>query len=140
MTPGEHREAMPDRVRLASELQRRVVGDRRIGGELRREEERVDLKRVWCRPRRHRRVEPPAHVQNLAGGGVPREQAVGRPGAPVATVPVGREVLLVREDRVGSEKVGGSHGCHLEALYGLIMRVPIENGKKLPPASCQLGS
>jgi hypothetical protein len=48
-------------------------------------------------------------VQDLACGSVSGEQAVGRPGAPVAAIPVRREVLLVREDRVGSEEVGGSH-------------------------------
>ena len=47
VTAGEHREAMPDRVRLAPELQRRVVGDGGVGGELRRKEERIDLERVW---------------------------------------------------------------------------------------------
>ena len=80
-------------------------------------------------PRRHGCVEAPTDVQDLAGGSVSGEQAVGRPGASVATIPVRREVLLVREDRVGSEKIDRSHGCHLEALYGLTVRAPDDFGK-----------
>ena len=32
----------------------------------------------------------------------------------------------MREDRVGSEEVGGSHRCHFEAVYGLIVRALIQ--------------
>ena len=114
---------MPHRVGLASELERRAVGHRRIGRELGREQEGVDLKRVGRGARGHRRVEPAADVQNLARGSVPREQTVGGPRAPIAAGAAGREVLLVREEWVTGEEVAGPHGCRLVPVRGSIVRI-----------------
>ena len=82
-----------------------MIGDHRIRGELRRQEERFHLERVRRRACRHRRVKAPPHVDDLAGGRMLGKQAVGRPGASITTGSVRRAVLLVREDGVGGEKV-----------------------------------
>ena len=84
MTSGEHREAMPDRVLLASELKCGVIGDGRVQGELRRREERIYLERVRRCSSRHRPVEAPADVNDLACGSTSGRQAVGRPAASIS--------------------------------------------------------
>jgi hypothetical protein len=76
-------------------------------------------------------------VQELPGGSVSGEQAIGRPGASVATIPVRREVLLVREDRMGGEKARGSHSFRLLSVYVLIVRAPDVFGKNAVIFSCR---
>ncbi len=104
---------MPNRVGLASELERGVIGDGCVRREFRREKERVDLKGFAIDADWYGGVDATTDVQHFAGGRVSGEQAVGRTGTPVALRGVRREVLLVREHRVCCEEIRRSLSCHL---------------------------
>lgn len=65
----------------------------------------VGLEVVDAGAGRHHGVQPTAHAQQVPGFDVASEEAVDGPWTPLAPMPVRREVLLVRKDRVGREEV-----------------------------------
>ena len=106
--------AAGDRIRLAVELQRRVVGDHSVRGEAARQQVRVELQGLGGRPTGDNGIKTPSDVQEVPCSKVLLQRRLARQAASACAARMRGNEVLEAEDGVSREVVEGFHlACQL---------------------------